>query len=172
MYPWYYWCTVQCRVLRLICLISVCGWCVQDLGFQLVPPVPSTQASEYCCAHISGSWNFPLGSDGGAVVKTEDGNFAIWVSGSVNRQWRWIKLLLTILGYLASLLLIHVLVCLPWEFAQVYQNIVYSPAAMCYPGLNILYIFGGLHNIMCIVCSIVYMIAIRIYPLKYGRLIH
>ena len=90
-------------------MISVCGCCVQDFSFQLIPPVLSTQAGEYCCAHISGSWNFPLGSDGGAVVKTEDGNFAIWVSGSVNKMNR---VIVDHIG-LSSLLLIHVLVCLP-----------------------------------------------------------
>lgn len=38
------------------------------------------QASVYNQGHISGAWNFPLGTVGGAVVKVEDGNFSMWVS--------------------------------------------------------------------------------------------
>ena len=95
------------------------------------------------------------------MVKTEDGNFAIWVSGSVNKMNR---VIVDHIG-LSSLLLIHVLAysdCL-CKFIII---LFYAP--WC-PGLNILYIFGNLHNIMCIVCNIVYMIAIT---LKYGRLIN
>ena len=91
-------------------MISVCGCCVQDFSFQLIPPVLSTQASEYCCAHISGSWNFPLGSDGGAVVKTEDGNCYLgeWI-GKQTRKMN--QVIVDHIGF-SSLLLIRVLVCL------------------------------------------------------------
>ena len=38
------------------------------------------QATVYNRGHINGAWNFPLGTEGGAVVKVEDGNFSMWVS--------------------------------------------------------------------------------------------
>ena len=37
------------------------------------------QPKDFFSGHIAGSLSFSLGGAGGAVVGTEDGNFAIWV---------------------------------------------------------------------------------------------
>ena len=83
------------------------------------------------------------------MVKTEDGNFAIWVSGSVNKMN---QVIVDHIG-LSSLLLIHVLHVVYSDcLCKFIIALFYAPATMCCPDLNILYIFGNLHNIMCISC--------------------
>jgi rhodanese-related sulfurtransferase len=48
--------------------------------------IDTRQVEEFNSKHIKGALNFPLGEAGGAIVRVEDGNFAIWVGTLVSNE--------------------------------------------------------------------------------------